>query len=90
MPGIEQHPVELAGFTEVVLPINCQIRTTQQHLGEDEVQVAAASADEINAERVNANRTFLKVDESMMLENNRIKQIMSLYAPSARLHNEQS
>lgn len=39
-PAIEQQAVVLVGETVVVFPINCHIRTTQQHWGEDEMQLA--------------------------------------------------
>ena len=63
-----QHAVGLVGLTDVVLPINCQIRTTQQHWGEVESQVAIwASVSEIHADRANAKNVLLKGDEIIVL-----------------------
>ena len=66
-PVMEQQAVLLVGETEVVFPINCQIRTTQQHWGDDKVQVAWDSTPAINAERVNDSIEFLRAIEIICL-----------------------
>ena len=66
-PVIEQQAVLLVGETSVLFPINFHDRTTQQHWGDDELQLGAVEAWDstpaINAERVNAKIEFLRAIE---------------------------
>jgi hypothetical protein len=59
-PSIEQQSVPLVDDTVVFFPINFHDRTTQQQSGEVDSQLACAFTKEMNADKPNAKRDFLK------------------------------
>jgi hypothetical protein len=44
-PTMEQHALMFVGSIEVVFPISCQTRTTQQHCGDDELHFVGSFKD---------------------------------------------
>ena len=76
-PSIEQQSIPLADDTLVVCPINFHDWTTQQQSGEDDSQLACAFTKEINEDRPNAKRDFLKEIRSIVFLNDVVSPLFS-------------